>query len=125
MMKTIYGTWERRSAGGWLKMNQIPVFLRTLGAAAIGLGLLVVGGVFAASVFVAVVLVIAFGVLAALLTGRKPEAFELWSRWRAMRDGSRFGAVFNRSGAPAAVRPKGARAPTTDVVDVESRDLPK
>ena len=107
-------------------MNHFPTFLRTLGAAAIGLGLMVVGGVFAASVFVAVLLVIAFGVLGALLTGRKPEAFELWSRWRAMRDGSRFGAVFNRhAGATASARSRSASTRSADAQDVEARDLPR
>ena len=104
-------------------MNQIPVFLRAFGAAAIGLALMVVGGVFAASLFIAVLLVVAFGVVGALLSGRKPEAFELWSRWRAMRDGSRFGAVFNRPSGAA--RSSETRTRTADVVDVEARDLPR
>ena len=126
MVERLNAIWERRHLGGRLRMNHIPTFLRTLGAAAIGLALMVVGGVFAASVFIAVLLVVAFGVLGALLTGRKPEAFELWSRWRAMRDGSRFGAVFNRhAGAAAAARPGAARARSADVQDVEARDLPR
>lgn len=117
-------TWDRRRFGARPKMNQIPIFLRMLGGAAIGLGLLVVGGVVAASLFVAMLLIVAFGVVGALLTGRKPQAFELWSRWRAMRDGNRFGAVFSRR-RDEAVRAGSSRGQTADVVDVEARDLPR
>ncbi len=124
MVKTMNTTWERRRLSARPKMNQIPIFLRTLGAAAIGLGLLVIGGVVAASLFVAMLLVVAFGVVGALLTGRKPQAFELWSRWRAMRDGNRFGAVFTRRREDA-VRAGSPRGQAADVVDVEARDLPR
>ncbi len=103
-------------------MNDIPHFLRMAGAAVIGLSLMILGGVFAVSLFVAVLLVVSFGVLGALLSGRKPEAFELWSRWRAMRDNSRFSAVFNR--AKTADRTESGHARPADVVDVEARDLP-
>ena len=103
-------------------MNDIPNFLRLAGAALIGLTLMILGGVFAVSLFVAVLFVVSFGVLSALLSGRKPEAFELWSRWRAMRDNSRFGAVFNRR--QSADRATAGRARPADVVDVDARDLP-
>ena len=103
-------------------MNDIPNFLRMVGAAALGLTLMVVGGVVAASLFVAVLLAVAFGVLGALLSGRRPQAFELWSRWRALRASSRFGAVFNRG--TGATRAAAAHRRPADVVDVEARDLP-
>ncbi|MEO8249087.1 MAG: hypothetical protein ABI589_06925 [Burkholderiales bacterium] len=101
-------------------MNTVSDFFRTAIAAAVGLMLMLAGTVFAASLFLAVLLVVAFNSVAALLTGRKPAPLVLWERWRDIRSRSSFGAGTGRFGT---ARHGSARAKPAEVVDVEVREV--
>lgn len=104
-------------------MEEMIGFLRRALAWSIGLLLVAAGAVFAFSVFLALLLVAAFGVMGALLGGRRPAPLVFWSRWREMRARNPFAAAaaaresFARSGAPR------AHAERAEVVDVEAREL--
>ena len=102
-------------------MNTFSDFVRTAIAAAVGLMLMLVGTVFAASLFLALLLVLAFTSLSAILAGRKPTPFVLWERWRDIRARSPFGAGSGRFGSAA--RGGSAGVKPAEVVDVEVREV--
>lgn len=103
-------------------MNDFSDFLRRGSVWGVGLLLAALGAVFAFSLFLAVLLVAAFGIIGALLSGRKPAPLVLWSRWREMRTRSPFAATRERAGfarSAGAARERAAEA----VVDVEAREV--
>lgn len=101
-------------------MKSISDFFRTAIAAAVGLMLMLAGTVFAASLFLALLLVVAFNSVAALLSGRKPAPFVLWERWRDIRSRGPFGAGAGRFSTG---RSGSANAKPAEVVDVEVREI--
>lgn len=100
-------------------MNEISDLLRRALAWSIALLLMLAGAVFAVSLFLALLLLAVFGFVGALLSGRKPAPLVLWSRWRAMRSRSPFFAA-GRGGVA-----RSGAAGTSDVVDVEAREVGK
>jgi ornithine cyclodeaminase/alanine dehydrogenase-like protein (mu-crystallin family) len=78
--------------------------------------------VFAVSLLFAGLVAVAFMLLRALLTGRKPAPVMVWQRYReaSRASSARWTARATPSDTPAQ---KGARAVPADVVDVIPRDI--
>jgi len=74
--------------------------------------------VFTVSLLLAVALLVLFGLLWSLLTGRKPAPLALWQRYREAAPRPRWTRPTGTRGA--AVRPARVLA---DVVDVQARDV--
>lgn len=84
--------------------------------------LLFAGAVFALSLLLAAVVMLAFSLLGALLTGRKAAPVVFWQQFRDLRARRFDGGAFGRR-ARGTTDTSGRTAPVGDIVDVSSRDV--
>jgi hypothetical protein len=104
-------------------MSLITDFVGRLVSLALRLFFGLAAVVFALSLLLAGLVALAFILLRALLTGRKPAPFMVWQRYRAASKASSAHWTNHATSAATPVA-RGARPTPADVVDVTPRDIP-